>query len=67
MYIVQASPLTKIFLPEWHDACLSNPEIIVKESNSNSLLLSVMFVTSISVPSSQLPLVIVIVGYKYAL
>lgn len=29
-YIVQASPLTKIFLPEWHDKCLSNPELIVK-------------------------------------
>lgn len=27
-YIVQASPLTKIFLPEWRDRCLENPELI---------------------------------------
>ncbi len=29
-YLVQASPLTKIFLEEWHDKCLANPAIAVK-------------------------------------
>ncbi len=27
-YIVQASPLTKIFLKEWHDKCLQDPKLI---------------------------------------
>lgn len=27
-YVIQASPLTKMFLPEWHDRCLKNPEIL---------------------------------------
>lgn len=27
-YVVQASPLTKIFLPEWHEKCLANPELV---------------------------------------
>lgn len=27
-YIVQASTLTKIFLPEWHDRCLRDPKIL---------------------------------------
>ncbi len=24
-YVIQASPLTRIFLPEWHDRCLADP------------------------------------------
>jgi len=28
-YVVQASPLTKIFLPQWQEVCLTNPEKIV--------------------------------------
>lgn len=32
VYVVQASPLTKIFLPEWHERCLSSPEIVVQSS-----------------------------------
>lgn len=31
-YIVQASPLTKIFLKEWHDKCLAKPELIAEVS-----------------------------------
>ncbi len=31
-YLVQASPLTKIFLPEWHDQCLANPELLTQIS-----------------------------------
>lgn len=27
-YVIQASPLTRIFLPEWHDRCLANPELL---------------------------------------
>jgi hypothetical protein len=27
-YIVQASPLTRIFLPEWQDRCLADPSIL---------------------------------------
>jgi hypothetical protein len=29
-YLVQASPLTRIFLPEWHDLCLSDPSLLMK-------------------------------------
>lgn len=35
MYICQASPLTKIFLPEWHERCLSNPEVIFQNDPKN--------------------------------
>lgn len=31
-YIVQASPLTKIFLEEWHDKCLADPSILTNTS-----------------------------------
>ncbi len=27
-YVVQASPLSRIFLPEWHDRCLSDPALL---------------------------------------
>ena len=29
-YVVQASPLTRIFLPEWQDRCLADPTILTK-------------------------------------
>ncbi len=29
-YLVQASTLTKIFLPEWHERCLSDPSLLLK-------------------------------------
>lgn len=28
-YVVQASPLTRIFLPEWHDKCLADPQLLL--------------------------------------
>lgn len=28
-YVVQASPLTRIFLPEWHDRCLGDPKLLL--------------------------------------
>jgi hypothetical protein len=30
MYIVQASPFSKIFMPEWSEQCLNDPELIGK-------------------------------------
>lgn len=30
MYLVQASPLSKIFMPEWEKKCLENPDLIHK-------------------------------------
>lgn len=27
-YLIQASPLTRIFLPEWHDKCLADPKLL---------------------------------------
>ncbi len=29
-YVIQASPLTRIFLPEWHDKCLMDPSLLTK-------------------------------------
>ncbi len=28
-YVIQASPLTRIFLPEWHDRCLAEPKLLM--------------------------------------
>lgn len=28
-YLIQASPLTRIFLPEWHDKCLADPTLLM--------------------------------------
>jgi hypothetical protein len=30
VYVLQASPLTRIFLPEWQDQCLADPSILTK-------------------------------------
>lgn len=30
MYVVQASPFSKIFMPEWEQKCVENPELIAK-------------------------------------
>lgn len=30
-YVVQASPLTRIFLPEWHDRCLADPKLLMSQ------------------------------------
>lgn len=27
-YLIQASPLSRIFLPEWHDRCLADPKLL---------------------------------------
>ncbi len=27
-YVIQASPLSRIFLPEWHDRCLADPKLL---------------------------------------
>lgn len=28
-YVIQSSPLTRIFLPEWHDRCLADPKLLL--------------------------------------
>lgn len=28
-YVIQSSPLSRIFLPEWHDLCLADPKLLL--------------------------------------
>lgn len=32
MYVIAASPITKVFLPEWHARCIENPELMFDET-----------------------------------
>lgn len=48
VYVIQASPLSKIFQPDWHEKCLENPALVVSD---------VKFTVRIARPTGSIDLV----------